>query len=256
MSKVVVQMYSLRKEFEKNAEALLRKLSDANMRYLQMDGLRGNDLYDVARLIQKYDLKVDSLHIKHNRFFEDLEGIIEECKLFNTNYVYCKYIEDEFQNNDGYKTTKEALLNASKILNAQGITVGLHSPEYDFNNIVDGEVVMDFICLDTDIIPEPDTYWLSVAQQDIMKYIEKYNNKIQTIHCKDIDTSIDLNDMKNNIRPCGDGDVNFDDLIKWGLKNNVKSFAVEQDMTKGDMFEDIQKSYQYISKLIERYSSI
>ena len=35
------------------------------------------------------------MHIKHGRFINDVDGIIEEANNFNCKEVYLKYIEDE-----------------------------------------------------------------------------------------------------------------------------------------------------------------
>lgn len=245
MNKLICQMYGLRKEFEKDYDATLRKVKEIGFDAIQLDGMRGNDPIEVAKAIKKYDLTVSSMHIKHDRFVYDLDGIIEECKLFDSYEIYDKYIDDEWQVEEGYKFTRYILVEAAKKLEPLGISVGLHCPEYDFNNVVDGLKVMDYICQandQVDIHPEPDTYWLSVAGIEPATYIEQYPNRILTIHMKDIDLSLDKMNMKENLRECGNGDVDFASVIAWGEANGVKHYAIEQDSSKGDMFESMRTS--------------
>lgn len=252
MSKIIAQMYSLRKAFEKDFDATLKRVKEIGFDGVQLDGMRGNSVEDVAKAIKKYEIKVYSMHIKHDRFINDVDGIIEECRLFDCDEVYCKYIEDEFQNEPGYRFTKYALDKAFTKLKEANIYLGLHSPEYDFKNLVDNQYVMDYICEEKDgiaICPEPDTYWLSVSEINPCEYITKYPNRIRTIHCKDIDTSKDLMDMGANIRECGNGDVDFKSVIRWGIKNGVQCFAVEQDQSSKDMFDSMQESYNYMRNL-------
>ncbi|CCQ20280.1 Copper-exporting P-type ATPase A [Listeria monocytogenes] len=41
--KIAVQLYSVRKEMERDLEGTLRKMHEIGFRYVQLDGMRGND---------------------------------------------------------------------------------------------------------------------------------------------------------------------------------------------------------------------
>ena len=251
MSKLICQMYSFRKELQEDPYKCFKKIKDIGFDYIQLDGLRGNSIEVIKDAIEKAGLKVCSMHIKHDRFINDVNGIIKEAKYFNCDEVYLKYIEDEYQVEYGYKFTKYILCKAAKILNEAGLRVGLHSPEYDFNTLVDNEKVMDYICNndEIEILPEPDTYWLSVAKENPLEYCKKYRGKISTIHFKDIDTSLNLLDMEENIRECGKGVVDFESLMEWGYLSGVKYFAIEQDYSKGNMYDSMKASLVYLKDI-------
>lgn len=255
MSKIICQMYGLRKEIEKDPYVCFAKVKEMGFDAVQLDGMRGRDPEEIKSALEKAGLTVDSMHIKHDRFISDVDGIIAEGKLFKCKEVYLKYIEDEFQVEYGYKFTRYALVKAAQKLEEAGFQVGLHSPEYDFNTLVDGEKVMDYICAPADgvlICPEPDTYWLSVAGVDPVPYMDKYKGKIRTIHMKDINTDLDLMDMEKNLEPCGKGKVDFEAVMRWGEANGVCSYAVEQDSSRGDIYEDMKYSLEYLKSLKEK----
>lgn len=255
MSKIVCQMYGLRKEIEKDPYTCFQKVKDMGFDAIQLDGMRGVDPAIIKEAIDQAELIVDSMHIKHDRFIFDVDGIIEEGTMFNCKEVYLKYIEDEFQVEYGYKFTRYALVKAVKKLEEAGFSVGFHSPEYDFNTLVDGKKVMDYICAEEDgitIHPEPDTYWLSVAQVDPVTYMSQYPGKILTVHMKDIDTTKDLMDMENNLEPCGKGKVDFEAVMRWGKEHGVRSYAVEQDSSRGDIYEDMKYSREYLTQLLNK----
>lgn len=252
MSKIVCQMYGLRKEIEKDPYTCFKKVKEIGYDTIQLDGMRGQDPLVIKEAITQAGLAVDSMHIKHNRFIFDADGIIEEGEFFNCREIYLKYIEDEFQVEYGYKFTRYALIKAMKKFNAAGFEVGFHSPEYDFNTMVDGKRVMDYICSPEDgitIHPEPDTYWMTVAGLEPVSYMSQYSGKILTVHMKDIDTNKDLMDMENNLEPCGKGTVDFGAVLRWGEANGVRSYAVEQDSSRGDIYEDMKYSLKYLTEL-------
>ena len=250
--KFAAQMYSVRKEFEKDCEGTIKKLKEIGFDYVQVDGMRGHDERVVADLLKKYDLKPVGLHIKHDRFMNDLDGIVEEAYLFGCKTIYDKYIDDEEQNEEGYRKTKEALIEAARKLGALGFRVGLHNPEYDYNNQIDGRNVMEYITdpvNGTCVYAEPDTYWITVAGKDPVEEIKKYSGRMPIIHCKDIIKSLDPMDFENNLTEVGSGDVDFKSILKYGVENGVEYFCIEQDHSKIGMFESLKMGLEYLTNL-------
>ena len=250
--KIAAQLYSLRKEFEEDVEATLKKVKEIGFKYVQMDGMRGNDPKVVAELLKKYELEVVGMHIKHNRFFDDLDGIVEEAYLFGCKTIYDKYIDDEDQTTEGYIKTKAVLIEAASKLSGLGFRIGLHNPEYDYNNEIDGRNVMEYItdpvnCIS--IYAEPDSYWMSVAGKNPVEEIKKYSGRMPLIHCKDILLNEDKNDMDKNLVEVGTGDVDFKSIIEYGVKNGVEYFCIEQDRSKMSMFDSMKIGFDNLTKI-------
>lgn len=247
-------MYGFRNEIARDPYECFRKVKELGYDKIQLDGCRGRDPEEVADAIKQAGLVVDSMHMKHNLFISDVDEIVREGELFGCKEVYLKYIDDEFQVEYGYKFTKYALVKAAQRLIDEGFTVGFHSPEYDFNTLVDGQRVMDYICAEEDgvaVHPEPDTYWLTVAGIDPLSYCQQYAGRILTMHFKDIDTSLDPMDMKANLRECGQGDVDFEGLMRWGYANGVRAFAIEQDYSTKGVYQSFKESLEYLKGIEE-----
>lgn len=258
MTRIVCQMYGFRKEIEANPHECFRKVREIGFDKIQLDGFRGRDPQEIKDAIDAAGLTVSSMHIKHNLFISDVDEIIAEAKMFNCDEVYLKYIDDEFQVEYGYKFTKYAFDKALEKLTAAGLKVGVHSPEYDFNTLVDGKRVLDYMCEEPEglsIHPEPDTYWLSVAGVDPLEYCKPYAGRILTLHMKDIDKSLDPMDMHANLRECGAGDVDFESLMRWGYENGVQSFAIEQDYSTKGIYESFKESLAYMKGIEDKILS-
>lgn len=252
MSKFICQLYGLRNEIEKDPYTCFMKIKKIGFDAVQIDGMRGQDPATVKDALKKANLEVASMHIKHNRFIYDVDGIMKESDYFNCKEIYLKYIEDEFQVEAGYKFTKYALIKAAKKLKKAGFEVGFHSPEYDFNTLIDGQRVMDYICAKEDgvcIHPEPDTYWLSVAGINPLCYMQQYADHILTIHMKDINMSKDIMDIKANLEPCGEGDIDFESILRWGEEHGVRSYAIEQDYARNNIYKDMEASLHYLMRV-------
>ncbi|WP_239253548.1 sugar phosphate isomerase/epimerase family protein [Listeria ilorinensis] len=250
--KIAVQLYSVRKAMEKDLDGTLKRISEMGIRYVQLDGMRGNQTEEVARLLKHYDLKVIGMHIKHDRFFDDVDGILYEACLFDCKTIYDKYIEEEDQTLSGYKKTKRALVDLQYKLSPLGFRVGLHNPEFDFADQVDGRYVMDYL---TDpengisLYAEPDTYWISVAGMDPVEYIKRYSGRAPIIHMKDFVPGFDRMDMANNLTEIGSGTVDFRSVIEWGEQNGVEYYCIEQDQSQMDMFDSLEKSIAALKEM-------
>ncbi|WP_271005341.1 sugar phosphate isomerase/epimerase family protein [Listeria seeligeri] len=250
--KIAVQLYSVRKEMEQDLEGTFKKIHDVGFRFVQLDGMRGNDPAEVLRLLNKYELKVIGMHIKHDRFMNDLEGIVSEAYYFGCKTIFDKYIEEEDQTTAGYQATKKALIQAAQKLTELGFRIGLHNPEYDFNEQINGRCVMDFITDPVNgisIYAEPDTYWIRAAGHDEVEFIKRYSGRAPIVHMKDFISGFELEDMDHNLVEIGQGEVNFRAIIEWGEASGVEYYCIEQDRSKRNMFETLEASYHYLLAL-------
>ncbi len=251
-NKIALQLYSVRKELEKDMPGTLKKVADIGYEYVQLDGFRGNDMWKFRDELEKNNLKVIGIHFKHDRFFSDIDGIIKESLIFDSKNIYDKYIDEEDQNVDGYKKTRNKLIEVNQKLSKYKFHIGLHNPEYDFNNQVDGVGCMDYICMPTNgnfIYPELDTYWIYVGGHNPVDYINKYSGVVDIIHCKDITDKYPKEDLVNNLVPCGKGVIDFKSIIKAGEKSGISYYVVEQDSdSRQDIFISIEESFKYLQK--------
>ncbi len=251
--KIAIQLYTLRNEIAKDLRGTIKRLSEMGFKYVQVDGLRGNDIYEFKRVLDQYHMTVVGIHLKHDLFMNNISEIIHQAEIFDCKVIYDKYIEDEDQTLLGYKKTKQKLLDVSQKLSQFGYEVGIHNPEYDICNQIEGDNVLDYLCKPVNnfqINPELDTYWLYVAGLDYVDYIYQYGNRSKLIHLKDIDGSYDKNDLKNNLCSCGKGEIDFHAVIKAGEEVGINYYVIEQDCdAKQDIWKSIEESFNYLKRV-------
>ncbi|WP_225352340.1 hypothetical protein [Lacticaseibacillus nasuensis] len=120
-------------------------LHEIGYQAVQLDGMRGANPQVIAKLLKKYNLKVAGMHLHHERFFTDIDGLVQEALLFGSKILYDKYIDDDQQNDAGYRATRAQLYHVQDALRQLGFTIGLHSPESDYPDLVDGQRVLSYI---------------------------------------------------------------------------------------------------------------
>lgn len=254
--KFAAQMYSLRADFEKDARATLTRIKEIGFEQVQLDGMRGNNPIEVAKILQELDLKIAGMHIKHSRFFDDVDGIIFESILFGCKDLYLKYIDDDFQNEEGYRKTKAAVHNVIQKLNGLGYRIGFHNPEFDFHNMIDGNNVIDYICKPEEnrfVYPELDTYWLTVANENPVEYAKKYAYRMPIVHLKDKKSDQSLA-YPYNICECGNGVIDLQSFIKVCEELKVEAYCIEQDHSDLGMLESMKVSFENLLEICEELS--
>ena len=250
--KIAAQMYSVRKEFEDNPERTFQELKKIGFTALQIDGMRGHDVKKISELVKKYDFEIAGMHIKHDRFMNDLDGIMEECYEFGCKTIYDKYIDDEEQHTEGYIKTKEKLIEIVEKLAPLGFRIGLHNPEYDYNNEIYGRKVLDYITDPVNgytVYAEPDTYWMTIAGDDPVESIKKYSGRAPIIHLKDYRSGYELNDMEQNLAELGEGEIDIESIVRWGEKNKVEYYCIEQDYSRIGIFKSLEIGFKNLVEI-------
>ncbi|MFK4566830.1 sugar phosphate isomerase/epimerase family protein [Enterococcus sp. UD-01] len=250
--KIAAQLYSVRKEFEKDPQATLKALKEIGYQAVQVDGMRGHKAEDIAQLVKELGFSIAGMHIKHERFFNDIAGIVSECELFGSKTIFDKYIDDEDQNTEGYIKTKRQLLQVAYELSPKGYRIGLHNPEYDYINKINNRNVLQFITdpdFNVGIYAEPDTYWLACAGENPVEAIKMYSGRCPIIHLKDFKSGFDRFDLANSVAEVGSGEIAMDQVINWGEANGVEFYCVEQDSSKIGMLNSMAQSFDYLMSL-------
>ncbi|MGT2964673.1 sugar phosphate isomerase/epimerase family protein [Streptococcus acidominimus] len=250
--KIAAQLYSVRKELARNPDETFKALKEIGFEAVQLDGMCGHSPQEIKSLVDRYGFEIAGMHIEHDRFFHDIDGIIAEALLFNCKTIYDKYIDDEEQHVEGYIKTKRQLLRVQERLRGSGFRIGLHCPEYDFNNQIEGVTVLDYITAPEyglGIYAEPDTYWVSAAGRDPVEEFKKFSHRAPIVHLKDYIKGYDPKDMAHNLTELGSGDVDFEEIVGWGEANGVEYYCIEQDYSKIGMLHSLAKSFEYLRSI-------
>lgn len=250
--KIAAQLYSVRQEFSEDPRETLKNLKEIGYQAVQIDGMRGHETTEIAELIKEFDFKIAGMHIKHQRFFDDPVGIQAEAELFGCKTLFDKYIEDEDQNEAGYRKTKKKLLQLAYQWHPEGYRLGLHNPEYDYLNLVEGRNILAFMTdpeNNLSLYAEPDTYWMRCGEENPVEAFKAYSGRCPIVHLKDYLSGFDRFDMENSLTEVGSGEIDMEKIVAWGEKNKVEYYCVEQDYSKIGIFNSLQKSFDYLLQL-------
>ncbi|WP_028777957.1 sugar phosphate isomerase/epimerase family protein [Shimazuella kribbensis] len=255
--KFAAQLYTLRKQLTHDFAGTLRELKKMGWQAVQIDGLRGHSAEEIAEALRETGLKVAGMHISLDRMVHDLDAVIHEGYLFQTKDIFCHYLDEEMQNESGYRKAKRILLDTATKLNEIGYRVGYHNHEFEFQSTVDEQLALDYLTMPSGnrfIYPEIDTYWVRYADVDPLTYLSKFPFRCPIIHLKDMKSNPTLR-YPESLTEIGNGTIDFLSILRWGEQNGVEYYAVEQDICERDPLESLSISLEYLLKLSEEVSS-
>ncbi len=135
-------------------------------------------------------------------------------------------------------------------LSKEGFKFTYHNHSHEFVKY-QGKTAMDYYIEQFDkhnISFVLDTYWVQHAGVDVCSIMRKLDGRIDILHLKDM--AVKGNDPY--ITECGNGNINFEEIIPLAEEIGVQYYVVEQDTCPGDPFKSMEISSEYIHKKFMR----
>ena len=273
---VAIQLYSVRDFMEKDVEATIKKVSEIGYDGVEFAGTFGYSAADLKAICEKYGVTPISAHVPIKELENDLENTVAYYKELGCEYIAIPWIGEEYRNSEEalantYKTVEKIGAYATE----SGLTLLYHNHDFEFKKVGD-DYILDLLYSNvpaTKLKTQLDTCWVKVGGENPAEYVRKYSGRAPVVHLKDFSGSksenmyaLIGNDATNDtkatsnekfqIRPCGYGCQNFEEIIAAAHDADAKWVVVEQDTASDGMnsLECAQKSFEHISSLNKQHS--
>ncbi len=249
LQKIGVQLYTLRKEMEKDVEGTLAKIAAIGFKEVEFAGYFNRTPEQIKTTLKNNGLSAPSAHTRLNVMKDkaNWQKTIEVSQAIGHKYLILAYLTaDERTSFDDYKRLAEVMNRAGEDCKKAGIQFGYHNHDFEFV-AMEGQMPFDYLLKHTDpklVKIELDLYWIEKAKQPYAKYFDMYPGRYELLHVKDMD-----NTPKEFFTEVGRGKIDFKAIFAQSKKAGVKHYFVEQDQTPASAFDSIQMSYDYLSKL-------
>lgn len=245
ITKIGVQLYTLRHELAQDFEGTLRKVAKLGFDEVEFAGLYNRDPREVRALLQSLNLEGVASHVNWARFKEDPDALIEETVALGADYMILAWMpEEERQTIAQWQDWIARFNDAGKKAKARGINFAFHNHEFEFIEI-DGvkpyDLILEGINRD-DVKLELDLYWITLAGDDPKTYLAQFENGFPLAHVKDMTFS----DKK--MADVGSGDIDFPAIFAAAQTAGLRHYIVEHDNT-ADPFQSIENSLTYLRAL-------
>ncbi len=242
-------MYTVR-DFTKTAkdfEDTLKKLKVIGYNAIQVSAIGPIDYKEVKQIADSFDMKICVTHSPFDRMKSDLKKLIAEHKSWGCAYIGLGSLPAEFHGSYEKQMEFVKIINPiAKEIAQSGLKFVYHNHRFEFEKF-NSKNFFEIIAENTNSTEVGflvDTYWVQAGGASPSAFISKYADRIDIVHLKDMQV------MSDNITMAevGEGNMDWQPVIKACEDIAVKWYAVEQDTCYRDPFESLEISLANIKK--------
>lgn len=252
---MALQLYTVRDAVAKDLEGTLAKVAALGYTELEIYGYDGTFFgktpTEFKSILANAGIKVISSHhltgLKEKAKGSLTDGwdkAVEDLNFIGAKYMACAYLFDNERTPEIYASLPDLLSRSGEKTAAAGIQFTYHNHDFEFEKYKD-TLLYDHIIKNTpaDLVKmELDLYWIVKAGHDPLDYFGRYPGRFPLWHVKDMEAGT------GDITEVGHGKIDFDKIFAARDKAGLKKWFVEQDTSKGDVFESIKASHDYLAK--------
>ena len=234
MTALGFQLYSARNYqpfvdiFQKLAKAGYSEVEGYGALYATVDP---DALQRLKDELAEHDLKMPTGHFGIDMLEKETDKVMTIAKSLGMDAVYCPYLLPDQRPADaaGWRAFGERLEKAGKPFKDAGFDFGWHNHDFEFKALPDGSIPMDLIFEGGPTLSwEADIAWVIRGGADPLAWIEKYGDRITSVHVKDIAASGENAD-EDGWADVGHGTVDWKGIIAALRSYKVRHFIVEHD---------------------------
>jgi sugar phosphate isomerase/epimerase len=186
---VGMELWTYRQDLKKDLAGTLAMLRKAGFRDIETASFYGRDSATFRKLIDEAGLTCSSLIAGYDQLSKDLDGVIRDAKMVGASYILTSDMphQGELTEND-VKKAAAAFNEWGAKTKAAGIQFGYHAHGFEFVH-TPTSTLFDVLAAETDarlVTFELDTFWFAIAGADPAAFLERYPNRFQLVHLKDL----------------------------------------------------------------------
>jgi len=251
--KIGAQFYTIRdycKTLEDFAESL-KKVADIGYTTVQISGTCAFDANWLKAELDKNGLKCVITHTPVPRLLNETVAVCDEHKIFGAGCVGLGMHKMPGEDLEAeYAQFLELYKPVAKTIKEQGLYFMYHNHDHEFRKI-GGKTILEKMA--EDLAPDEmgftlDTFWVQAGGASPVEWIEKLKGRLPCIHLKDFQFA--RGPIHDHICAVGDGNINFEPIIRAAEEAGTEYLLVEQDLCHGeDPFECLARSYRNLRAL-------
>jgi sugar phosphate isomerase/epimerase len=227
MTKVGLQLYTIREECARDFEGALRAVAATGYDGVELVDLYGRDVREVRELLDELGLEVAGRHVSAEA---DLDAVAAEMQILGCDRVALAWLAPE-----AVAGAVELVGAAAERAQALGLRYGFHNHAVELEP-VDGATTLERIA-ELPVWLELDLGWVWWAGADPVELLERYRGRTPLVHVKDLRAR-----GSREFCPVGDGGVGYERVLPAA---EAEWLIVEQDEIDGDPFESVRRSLEF-----------
>ncbi len=237
-SKIGLQLYSLRNEFQTNIPGTLDLVKGFGIRNVELAGTYQFTPEQFKAQLDARGLKAISGHFPYERLRDDPEGVARDAKILGLKYVGCAWIpHGEPFDETTCRAAIQVFNHAGETLAKHGLKFFYHAHGYEFQPCADGTTLFDLLMRETNpkfVNFQMDVFWIVHPGQDPVKLLQKYGSRWLLMHLKGMRDSTPTglltghSEVTNDVA-VGQGKIDYLPILRAAKKVGVKYYIIEDE---------------------------
>src|SRR5215475_7286544 len=266
---VGIQLFTVKDELAKDFDGTLKKVGAIGYKEVEAAGFYNKSAKEFRKSVEAAGMTVPSAHYSLQELMDGFEKKVDYAHEIGLKYIICsfpfvqnparfkaeKYYEEISHGItlDDWKWNFDQFNKYAEKTNKAGLKFGYHNHNIEFRKL-DGVLVYDEMLKRTDanlVKMEMDVAWVAIAGYDPVAYLEKFPNRYELLHVKDIKPSPPTTEGEGNgSTELGHGTIDLKKVLTAAKKAEVKHYFVEQEdpFTDHPVMDAIKIDYEFLSK--------
>jgi sugar phosphate isomerase/epimerase len=247
LSRIGMQLYTVRRELEKDFEGTLTRVAALGYREVEFAGYFGRGPAEVRALLKRLKLDAPAAHVQLSGLRGDLRAMLDAAQAIGHKYLLVAWLPvEERKTLDNYRRLADLFNEAGARIGREGLRFAYHNHDFEFAPI-EGRVPYDLLLERTDprvVKLEMDLYWTVKGGASPVEYFEKHPGRFHLLHVKDMDST-----PRRFFADVGRGTIDFKSIFAQSRKAGVRHYFVENDEPAGSPFDSLRTSIEYLRRL-------
>jgi len=264
-----LQLFTIANELGKDFDGTLRKIASIGYKEVEAAGFYAKSGVAFRKSIESAGLTLPSCHYSMEELLRGTEEKLAFCHELGVRYIVCafpfvpnpgRFHADKYYQElrigmtlDDWKWNFDQLNRLGEKLRRAGFHLAYHNHNHEFKEFA-GVPVYDELLRLTDpalVKMEMDVGWVACAGHDPVAYLDKYAQRVELLHVKDIKPgAMDVSGDGPPSTELGRGIIDWQKLFAAAKRSAVQHYFIEQEEPFVEMttFEAIQADFEFASK--------
>jgi sugar phosphate isomerase/epimerase len=243
MSRVAVQLWTVRAECERDLEGTLRRLGELGYDGVELFQLHGRSAGEVRTRVDEAGLVVAGRHAPLESLEADLPQIAADAGVLGTNRVAISWIDPEWLERP--HEVVDRVRAAAEHAHQAGLRLGFHNHWTEVEPVEGDRTFLDLLReLPAELLwLELDLGWVWHGGGDPRRELRATAGRCPLVHIKD------FADRDRDV-PIGEGVVGYGEVVPAALQAGAEWLVVEQDEPGDDPFDAVARSLRQVRELV------
>lgn len=248
LSRVGVQLYSVRKAMQQDPERALAQVRGAGYDLVETAGFANVSAGAFRAMLDRAGLRTSSGHYPLEQFEQGGSAVFANAATLGQEFVVLPFLPTAVRGSrDAYAALADRMNTFGARAKAAGVRFAYHNHDFEFATFGGGAPAYETLLARTDpalVSFELDAYWAYKAGHDPVQLFERFPGRFALCHLKDGTAAPD-----KKMAEVGGGVIDFARLFARAGGAGLRYAFVEHDEPV-DAIASIRASHEYLSRLL------